>query len=60
MRFTKFRQVAALWMKPRRPRLACASCGKTPAEDAAVRLVRVNVQGLPGVFLCQWCRPRGR
>jgi hypothetical protein len=59
MPFSKLRETwAALYeavgSRPR-PRLACASCGKTPATDASLGLTRVNVKGLPGVFLCEAC-----
>jgi hypothetical protein len=36
-------------------RIECASCHKAPSDDPAIDLVRHNVKGVPGVFLCQWC-----
>jgi hypothetical protein len=39
------------------PGPTCASCGKRPSVDPDVALERVNVKGIPGVWLCQWCDP---
>ena len=56
--------VAALRQAPHPPadesaggqrRIECASCHKSPSEDASYALTRVNVKGVPGVFICQWC-----
>ena len=46
--------------EPPSKRVVCASCGKGPATDAEVAIYRVNIKGIPGVFLCQWCRPEAR
>ena len=44
---------------PSRPlrRLACASCGIAPPDTPVAALTRVNVQGVPGVYLCRRCHP---
>ena len=54
------REVTRLVMQSAVRRTVCASCGKGPATDAEIAIYRVNVKGIPGVFLCQWCRPETR
>jgi hypothetical protein len=36
-------------------RIECASCHKAPTDDPTLALLRMNVKGVPGVFLCQRC-----
>lgn len=47
--------LAATPTPPQERRIECASCHKAPTDDPAIGLTRMNVKGVPGVWLCQWC-----